>query len=103
MILSALGSVDDRVKGLRAGGDDYLVKPFAFSELLARIEALLRRVADIDSSLLFTGESGAGKRCQQGGDGQQVFSGHMSLFLTKSGPARIAYLCGMARADQEKL
>jgi two-component system, OmpR family, response regulator len=43
LILSALGSVDDRVKGLRAGGDDYLVKPFAFSELLARIEALLRR------------------------------------------------------------
>src|SRR4051794_34480495 len=43
LILSALGSVDDRVKGLRAGGDDYLVKPYAFSELLARIEALLRR------------------------------------------------------------
>src|SRR5438445_4524393 len=43
LILSALGTVDDRVKGLRAGGDDYLVKPYAFSELLARIEALLRR------------------------------------------------------------
>jgi len=43
LILSALGQVDDRVKGLRAGGDDYLSKPFAFSELLARIEALLRR------------------------------------------------------------
>jgi two-component system OmpR family response regulator len=43
LILSALGSVDDRVKGLRAGGDDYLVKPYAFSELLARLEALLRR------------------------------------------------------------
>ncbi len=43
LFLSALGGVDDRVKGLRAGGDDYLVKPFAFSELLARIEALLRR------------------------------------------------------------
>jgi two-component system, OmpR family, response regulator len=43
LILSALGAVDDRVKGLRAGGDDYLVKPFAFSELLARVEALLRR------------------------------------------------------------
>ncbi|HTZ78745.1 MAG TPA: response regulator transcription factor [Stellaceae bacterium] len=43
LILSALGAVDDRVKGLRAGGDDYLVKPFAFSELLARLEALLRR------------------------------------------------------------
>ena len=63
LILSALGSVDDRVKGLRSGGDDYLVKPFAFSELLARIEALLRRgtgeqsvtrlrVADLELDLL---------------------------------------------------
>ena len=43
LILSALGQVDDRVKGLRAGGDDYLAKPFAFSELLARIEVLGRR------------------------------------------------------------
>ena len=45
IFLSALGGVGDRVKGLRSGGDDYLVKPFAFSELLARIEALLRRPA----------------------------------------------------------
>ena len=63
LILSALGTVDDRVKGLRAGGDDYLVKPFAFSELLARLEALLRRgsatpattalrVADLELDLL---------------------------------------------------
>jgi two-component system OmpR family response regulator len=43
LILSALGEVDERVEGLRAGGDDYLVKPYAFSELQARIEALLRR------------------------------------------------------------
>lgn len=43
LILSALGDVDDRVKGLRSGGDDYLTKPFAFSELLARIEILGRR------------------------------------------------------------
>ena len=48
IILSALGEVDDRVKGLRAGGDDYVVKPFAFAELLARIEALLRRGAGAD-------------------------------------------------------
>ncbi len=43
LILSALGEVDDRVTGLRAGGDDYLTKPYAFSELLARVEALDRR------------------------------------------------------------
>ncbi len=45
IILSALGEVDDRVKGLRAGGDDYLTKPYAYTELLARIEALARRGA----------------------------------------------------------
>jgi two-component system, OmpR family, response regulator len=45
LILSALGDVDDRVKGLRAGGDDYLTKPYAFSELLARVEALSRRTS----------------------------------------------------------
>src|SRR5713226_2264177 len=43
LILSALGQVDDRVKGLRTGGDDYLAKPYAFSELLARVEVLARR------------------------------------------------------------
>ena len=63
LILSALGEVDDRVEGLRKGGDDYLVKPFAFSELLARIDALMRRadgesqetklaVADLEMDLL---------------------------------------------------
>src|SRR5512139_1293017 len=48
LILSALAKVDDRVKGLRAGGDDYLTKPFAFSELLARIEVLSRRAASAE-------------------------------------------------------
>jgi two-component system OmpR family response regulator len=47
IILSARGSVDDRVQGLHTGGDDYLTKPFAFSELLARIQALIRRSTDV--------------------------------------------------------
>ncbi|MDG1286728.1 MAG: response regulator transcription factor [Rickettsiales bacterium] len=50
IILSALGEVDDRVKGLRAGGDDYLVKPFAFAELMARVEVLGRRNQSGNSS-----------------------------------------------------
>jgi len=54
LILSALAQVDDRVKGLRAGGDDYLTKPFAFAELLARIEVLLRRVSRAEPSTRLT-------------------------------------------------
>lgn len=50
LILSALGEVDDRVKGLRAGSDDYLVKPFSFAELLARVEVLSRRRTDSDTA-----------------------------------------------------
>jgi len=47
LIISALGEIDDRVRGLRAGGDDYLVKPFAFAELLARVESLARRSSTV--------------------------------------------------------
>lgn len=48
IVLSARSSVDDRIKGLQAGGDDYLVKPFAFSELVARIQALIRRATRVE-------------------------------------------------------
>ncbi len=47
IILSAKGSIDDRVKGLQTGGDDYITKPFAFSELLARVQALIRRTSGL--------------------------------------------------------
>jgi two-component system OmpR family response regulator len=50
LVLSALGQVDQRVEGLRAGGDDYLVKPYAFTELLARIDALARRAQPAENA-----------------------------------------------------
>jgi two-component system OmpR family response regulator len=57
LILSALHQVDERVKGLKSGGDDYLVKPFAFTELMARIEVLMRRRRPTgESSVLQIGE-----------------------------------------------
>jgi two-component system, OmpR family, response regulator len=55
LVLSALGAVDDRVRGLRVGGDDYLTKPFAVAELVARIEALLRRPAESRETTLRVG------------------------------------------------
>ena len=55
LVLSALSAVDDRVRGLRGGGDDYLTKPFAITELVARIEALLRRPADSRETTLRVG------------------------------------------------
>ena len=54
IILSAKGSVDDRVKGLQTGSDDYLTKPFAFSELLARVQALMRRAGGISEPIRLT-------------------------------------------------
>jgi two-component system OmpR family response regulator len=58
IVLSAKGSVDDRIKGLQTGGDDYLTKPFAFSELLARVQALIRRSSNVsEPTQLAVGEA----------------------------------------------
>jgi two-component system OmpR family response regulator len=56
LVLSALSAVDDRVRGLKAGGDDYLTKPFALSELAARVEALLRRPVETRETVLHVGD-----------------------------------------------
>ena len=75
LIVSALGEIDDRVRGLRAGGDDYLVKPFAFAELLARVDALARRsdtvvketllrVGDLELDLVSRTVSRCGKKIE---------------------------------------
>ena len=54
LILSALSEVDDRIRGLRSGGDDYLTKPFAFGELLARLDALNRRAQGVNIDIPLT-------------------------------------------------
>ena len=56
LVISALSSIDERVRGLRAGGDDYLAKPFAMVEFVARVEALLRRLEDVRTTKLRAGD-----------------------------------------------
>ncbi len=56
LVISALSSVDEKVKGLKAGGDDYLTKPFAMVELSARVEAMLRRLDDVRTTKLHVGD-----------------------------------------------
>jgi two-component system OmpR family response regulator len=56
LMISALSSVDERIRGLKAGGDDYLSKPFAMAELAARVEALLRRLDDVRTTKLHAGD-----------------------------------------------
>lgn len=56
LVISALSSIDEKVKGLKAGGDDYLTKPFAMVELVARVEAMLRRLDDVRTTKLHVGD-----------------------------------------------
>jgi DNA-binding response OmpR family regulator len=74
IVLSAKRSVDDRITGLQAGGDDYLVKPFSFSELLARVQALIRRASHIPESptLEYEGLSLDTRRRKVTRDGQRI-------------------------------
>jgi heavy metal response regulator len=86
LMLTARDAVEDRIKGLDAGADDYLIKPFAFDELLARIRALLRRSVDVRPPKIVAGDleiDTAAQRVRRGG---------MEIFLTTKEYALLEYL-----------
>lgn len=85
LILTARDLVDEKVEGLNAGADDYLTKPFAFEEVLARVRALLRRRASPPRSLIDFGD------LQLDRDGQQAFKGGQPLDLTPKELALLEY------------
>ncbi|MGC9360269.1 MAG: response regulator transcription factor, partial [Anaerolineae bacterium] len=86
LMLTARDTVDDRVAGLESGADDYLVKPFAFAELLARIRALLRRTGDKGSSVLRVGDLELDVRTHQASRGERAIE------LTQREYALLEYL-----------
>jgi DNA-binding response OmpR family regulator len=103
IILTARGSEDDRVRGLRSGADDYVVKPFSARELLARVEAVLRRSADRPSPVLRIGGSGTtvdcGRREVCRADGQRVPLSEMEAAIL----TRLAAHAGRAVSREELL
>ncbi len=87
IVLSAKSSLDDRIKGLESGSDDYLVKPFAFSELLARINALIRRTQSLkDPSNFYVGDLTLNTL------NRKVFRGSTEIYLQPREFALLAYL-----------
>jgi len=86
LMLTARGEIDDRVKGFRSGADDYLVKPFAIEELLARITALLRRAGHLTRSIIQAGE------IRIDPESHQIWLGNREISLTKTEFDLLLYL-----------
>ena len=86
LMLTARDAVEDRIAGLDSGADDYLVKPFAFGELLARLRALLRRVADVRPPVIVVGDLKIDTTAQK------VWRGEKEIFLTTKEYGLLEYL-----------